>query len=525
MRPFLLVLAVVMLTACASPPPPTPTATSSPPPTAIPTPPNPSPGSQPTSEPVFEPAQCFTADLRGSLPSSGYELVCGYLIVPEDRSQPDGRQIRLPAVIFHARTLAPRPDPVIYLAPGGGLNAMPMLPFYMQAFGNAILRSRDLIVYNQRGAPLSEPSLACPGYGNLLYDLAQNTELSSEERMTQKIAFLSSCRDDLVAQGINLEMYNSTTNAADANDLRIALGYEQANYYGTSYGTNLGLALIRDHPEGVRSIILDSVQPPQVAVTSERTLNAYRGFARLFEACAADDYCSQTYPDLEATFYQVIDDLNANPATTTAPGWEVSFDGGIFSEAIYAMLITARAGSAPRAIYRAAEGDFRDIDPYIPDLLNALPPSELDTIGAGVFYSLSCREEVPFDSYENAVALAADLPPAVADHYLFLFASWWFAVCEAWGIEPGDPVVNEPVVSDVPALILSGQFDPITPPEYGQLTAETLSNSLFLEFPTLGHGVMDGDRCALEIGLQFLDDPTTAPDASCMEDLPGPDFE
>jgi len=483
------------------------------------------PASQLAYEPVFEPAECFTPDLRGSLPDGGYDLACGYLTVPEDRSQPGGRQVKLPVVVFHTQNPNPKPDPVIYLAGGGGFNMMPLLPFYLQLFGDAILRDRDLVLYNQRGAPLCEPALPCPGYGQLLYDLARDSDLDEEEKMARKIAFLGDCHKDLLEKGINLEMYNSTTNAADANDLRIALGYEQANYYGTSYGTTLGLALLRDHPQGVRSIILDSVQPPQIASNSERAPNAYRAFTKLFAACAADETCRQTYPDLEATFYRVIDDLNVNPATTTAPGWPVSCGGGVFSEAIYSMLVAGQAHSAPRAIYRAAAGDYRDIEPYIPDILNAVSPSALDVMSAGVFYSLACREEVPFDSYENALAWAADLPPAIADHYLLHFAFWQFSLCEAWAIEPDDPVVNEPVSSDVPALVFAGQFDPITPSEWGQLAAETLSNSFFYEFPNLGHGVMDSNRCALQIGLQFLDEPTTEPDASCLEDLSGLDFE
>jgi pimeloyl-ACP methyl ester carboxylesterase len=479
---------------------------------------------RPAYEPVFEPTTCFTSEIRG-LARDGYDLECGYLVVPEDRRQPQGKQVRMPVVVFHTKSSNPQPDPVIYLAGGGGFNVMPLLPWYMDPLGDYFLQKRDFIVYNQRGAPLGEPSLPCPGYGSLLNRLGLAGDLSREERMEEKIAFLVDCRDDLLERGINLEMYNSTTNAADANDLRIALGYEQANYYGVSYGTRVGLALIRDYPEGVRSIILDSVQPPQVAVNSERAPNAYRAFEKLFAACAADDNCSEAYPDLEATFYQVIDDLNANPVTTTVSGSEISYGGGVFSEAIYAMLTLGRIDSAPKAIYTAAEGDLRYIDPYIPDILNVGSPDGLDIISAGVFYSLACREEVPFDSYENAVALAADLPPSIADHYLFLFAVWQFSLCEAWGIEPGDPVVNEAVVSDVPALILMGQFDPITPPEYGQLTAENLSNSFFYEFPNEGHEVMMGHQCALGIGLQFLNDPAAEPDASCIEGLPGPNFK
>ena len=105
------------------------------------------------------------------------------------------------------------------------------------------------------------------------------------------------------------------------------------------------------------------------------------------------------------------------------------------------------------------------------------------------------------------------------------FKARQFCLCESWTIEPDDPVANEPVSSNVPALILAGQFDPITPSAWGQLAAETLSNSLFCEFPGLGHGVMDSDRCALEISMQFLEEPTIEPDVSCLNDFSGPDFE
>jgi pimeloyl-ACP methyl ester carboxylesterase len=459
------------------------------------------------------------------MPDNGYRMTCGYLTVPEDRDQPEGDQVRMPVVVFHTQNPNPKPDPVIYLAGGGGFNMMPILPFYIFSFGDGILRDRDFIAYNQRGAPLSDPTLPCPGYENLLYDLARDSSVSAGESMTQKVTFLSNCRDDIVEQGNRLEMYDSTANAADANDLRIALDYEQANYYGTSYSAKLGLALIRDHPEGVRSIILDSVQPFQVATISDRTPNAHLTFTKLFNSCAADNYCNRTYPNLETTFYRVIDELNTNPATSIAPGWEVSYGGGVFSETIYAMLLSGQVESAPSAIYRTAGGDFGAIDPYIPDILNAVPPSELEVISGGVFYSLACWEEVPFDSYENALALTSDLPPAIAEHYLFQFAQWKFSLCESWEIEPADPAVLEPVISEVPALIFGGHFDPITPPSYGQLAAETLSHSFFFEFPTQGHGVMDSHPCALEIGLGFLDDPTTEPDVSCFHALTGPDFK
>jgi hypothetical protein len=98
------------------------------------------------------------------MPDNGYRMTCGYLTVPEDRDQPEGDQVRMPVVVFHTQNPNPKPDPVIYLAGGGGFNMMPILPFYIFSFGDGILRDRDFIAYNQRGAPLSDPTLPCPGY-------------------------------------------------------------------------------------------------------------------------------------------------------------------------------------------------------------------------------------------------------------------------------------------------------------------------------------------------------------------------
>jgi pimeloyl-ACP methyl ester carboxylesterase len=91
-----------------------------------------------------------------------------------------------------------------------------------------------------------------------------------------------------------------------------------------------------------------------------------------------------------------------------------------------------------------------------------------------------------------------------------------FAICEAWASGGISPDSKQPIYSSIPTLVLTGQYDPITPPPYNQLVASTLSDSFFYEIPGIGHGAMRGSECALEIGLQFLDDPTIEPDDSCI---------
>jgi pimeloyl-ACP methyl ester carboxylesterase len=470
-----------------------------------------------TPLPRFEPASCqFVNAYR-------YDVECGYLVVPEDRGQSDGPTVRLHVAIFKSTNPDPEPDPVIYLAGGGGVNHLDSSGYYLNHGGYEILETRDYIMYNQRGAHYNQPMLECPDYNTFLSELA-GENLSSEEYHASKLEFLLECRDDLMDRGINLEMYNSAVNAADLNDLRHVLGYDQVNLYGTSYGTRLALTMMRDFPQGVRSAIIDSVYPPQVDYFSEYAVNAHQAYLKLFESCSVDPFCRETYPDLEDVFYHVMDDLNANPSSFTWMDEPVMFNGGVFSEAIYLMLYTAEIGIAPKAIFEASRGDFSIIEPYI---LGALDITTTH-LSWGAYYSIHCSEEALLDTFNHALTLSADLPPQILDYYLWTGPSaavFNFDLCTSWGVEPANNIESEPIVSDIPTLLLAGQFDPITPSDWAQLAANTLGNNYFYEFPGLGHGVMRSNRCALEIGLQFINDPSAEPDTSCIEDLGGPDYK
>jgi uncharacterized protein (DUF885 family)/pimeloyl-ACP methyl ester carboxylesterase len=466
---------------------------------------------QASYEPLFEPDIChFT-------PPYGYEVECGYLVVPENRSKPDSPSIRIHVAIFKSTNPDPKPDPVIYVAGGGGVNQVAFSESYLNHGGNDILQERDYIMYNQRGAHLNDPSLVCPDDTSLFWSLARQ-ELSPHDRADRKIESRLACHDALLEKGIDLTAYNTVETAADVNDLRIALGYDEINLYGTSSGTRTILTLMRNHPEGIRSVILDSVYPPQVGLYSTVSLSVDRVFSLLFETCAADLDCNQKYPDLEATFYQTVDDLNANPASIQLSQGTVLVDGGLFMDAVYLNFYSTDAiPRLPSWIQAASQGDLLGLKSTFEGILSDTGTA----IAIGFEWSLQCNEEVPFESYELGRELAAGLPPQIADYFDSYFE---FTLCESWQAGQADPVENTAVVSDLPALILAGQFDPVTPPEWSQLAAETLSNHFYYEFPGQGHGIMRSDPCGLKIGLQFLEDPTREPDASCLDELTGPEF-
>jgi pimeloyl-ACP methyl ester carboxylesterase len=368
-------------------------------------------------------------------------------------------------------------------------------------------------MFNQRGTQYAEPFLACPGRTELQWNLAAEG-LSLVERNRHEVEFLLDCQDDLLAQGIDLSAYNSAENAADVNDLRIALGYEQINLYGISYGSRLALTVMRDHPEGIRSAILDAVLPPQANLSEEIALNVHRAVNAVLEDCAADTECNQAHPDLETTLYRVVDELNANPVALHLGRQTIFVDGYTFMDTMFKLLYSTDAIPwIPYLIDEAGHGRYPEVSIFaVPDRSTRAP---------GMRYSVWCREEMAFESLEEALALAADLPLVFGDAFADTY-DW--AICASWQAGIAEPIENSAVTSDVPTLVLSGRYDPVLPPTWGRLAAETLAHSFVYEFPNVAHGAMRSDRCALEIGLQFLNDPTVEPDTSCLDRLGRPKF-
>ncbi len=463
--------------------------------------------------PRFEPDDCASPELIELSVSDTHDIECGFVVIAENRGVLDGPTVRLPVAIALTRNPDPEPDPVIYMAGGGGHNHLNYAHYLLASVGDAVLENRDFIQYNQRGAPGTDPTLECPGYTEFLFSLAARPEIDSLWT-TEHDDYLVGCREALVEQGIDLSQYNSATNATDARDVRIALGYEEANYYGTSYGTRMGLALMRDHPEGVRSVVLDSVYPPEVGYYSEYANSLDRALGEVFDACAADPECAAAYPTLEAEFFAAVDRLNEEPQMVSSAFGPVSVDGGVFMDAMALYLYSPESiPLAPAAMASAAAGDFQPVERVVVGAVTS------PDISWNMFYAMECREEVPFETYEDAVSGAAGLPSSIVSHYVEGFSRFHFEMCTRSLSGTADPIEAQAVSSEVPALVLAGRFDPATPPAWSEGAAASLGNATYVEFPTLGHGVMRSDPCGLQIGLAFINDPTTTPDTTCTQAL------
>jgi len=484
-----------------------PTPFQPPPPTSTPTdlPPTPTAAYQP----IFEPAAC-----EFPVPA-GYAPDCGYLVVPENRSRPGSPLIRLHVAIFHSTAADPAPDPVVHLAGGPGSSSLDEAVYLFNQGLDAILGRRDFILFDQRGTGHSLPRLDCPER-EALEPILLGGQLTSDESVQAIEEAFSRCHDRLVAEGNDLSAYNSANSAADVNDLRLALGYAQINLYGVSYGTRLALTILRDYPQAVRSAVLDSVYPLEVNLYTSLAPNAERSFNVLFERCAADPGCSASYPDLRTVFYNLVDQLNANPVQVmlSAGGGEqtVWLDGGLLIDVLFlGMYNPYVTASMPKMIFDIRQGDYTILE----DRLGLY----FDTSSAlGMNMSVQCAEEIPFGTPEDAQTAAQTTQPQIAAFYPASVRSL-FAACQAWNPSPPDARENQPVTSNVPALVMAGEYDPITPPDWGRQVASSLTQAYFYEFPANGHWVTRSSSCAIQIALAFWDDPAIAPDASCIQSI------
>lgn len=467
------------------------------------------------STPRFEGRNCWFQV------SANKTVECGYLIVPEDRANPDSPEIRIAVAIFKAQNPGAS-DPLVYLEGGPGGQALSLYPLVFDITFGIFNQDRDVILLDQRGVGLSEPALDCPEFSEATVKILFE-DPTRDETLNIYSQSVRDCAERLQAEGINLAAYNSASNAADINDLRIALGYEQINLLGVSYGSRLALTVMRDFPEALRSVVIGAVYPPQVDLFTDTIASTDRVLNELFAGCAADAECSAAYPDLQNVFYDLVRQWNANPVVmpitnfATGETQDALIDGSeLITGVFFALYSTELLPTMPKMIYDVLSGNYETLSGYF-----SLYLATESRVSRGMYTSVQCREEASFTP-PGAFEAVLEAYPHLAEYYASTGDASVF--CADWPSGQAAAVENEPVISAVPTLLLSGQYDPITPPDWGRLAAETLSKGIFVELPNMGHDAAL-QECPASIAVSFLNDPSAAPDTGCVAQLPPVQFE
>ncbi len=433
----------------------------------------------------------------------GGRVECGFIEVNESES--NDRKVKIAIARVRSRGNTTK-DPIVYLSGGPGGAALTSVGLWVN---HPFTQDHDMILIDQRGTGISGP--LCPDLGEEFMEIiAADLTLAEEYQQLRKLA--SKCKDDLVSEGVDLASYNSTTNAKDIDIIRQKLGYTQWNLFGGSYGTRLGLTVMRNHPEGVRSAILAGPYPPNIHMYTSLLPNFKLSLNRVFNACKSDPNCNQRYPELEQTFYGNIAALKEKPLTfRTQSGDNFTINTQDALLLGHQMLYTRSGISRFPGFVEALKTKNAGV------LEQSIIPlaSRAGAIDMGMFLSVQAYDELPFNNQEDhqlSIQEHPEFSPGIS------FFSNDIKLQEDWHSARAPADYEQPVNSDIPTLIVSGEYDPITPPENGEITLRSLPNATHVVFPGDGHSFFTG--CHGRVMTAFFEDPTAAVNSSCTSDLP-----
>jgi pimeloyl-ACP methyl ester carboxylesterase len=434
------------------------------------------------------------------------DAYCGRLEVFENPQAGSGRRIPLNIVVLPSLS-GESADPLFFLAGGPGQAAAQLATQVREIF-RRVLRDRDVVLVDQRGTGKSNP-LNCRSEANTLHAAMESDE--------ESVARLKAC---LAGYDADVRYYTTTIAMDDLDAVRAHLGYERINLYGGSYGTRAALVYVRRHGERVRSMILDGVAPTDMRLPLFAARDAQRALDKLLADCDAAASCRAAQPGLARRVRTLLARLEANPPRVrlmhprTGIFEEVVMRARIVATIIFGALYNPLTASlVPALVARAEENDFQGLV-----ALGFANDGTDENMSVGMQLSVICSEDAP---RVTAADLRREGAGTVFGGYLL---SGQVEACEMWPKGHVDPSYYEPVVSDVPALVLSGDVDPVTPPQWGEAVTQHLKNARHIVVPATGHGVI-ATACGQQLVQQFIERAGAADlDTSCVSTVRRPPF-
>jgi pimeloyl-ACP methyl ester carboxylesterase len=448
----------------------------------------------------FEPCSLSAPGQPGAV-----EALCTEMEVPEDRAESGGRMISL-AIAWVPSTGEAAPDPVFMLAGGPGQSAKASYPSVAAAFSE-VNRTRDIILVDQRGTGDSNP-LDCRETAAL-----EIYSIGTEMTVTAAREFAEGCLAE-VSNRADVRHYTTTNAIADLESVRVALGAQTINLYGASYGTRVAQQFAAAYPLSTRAVLIDSVVPNDLVLGTEHARNIEAALQTQFSRCQADVACSMGLADPLAALAQVRAALAApdlapvryRDATTGQWHEEVPTMGHL------SMLLRMYAYSPmtavllPVVVSQALAGDYATLLAQARFVGESLG----DQIMLGLQLSVTCSE----DADEMRVDLA-DQGTVMGGEFVGLT----LAQCAVWPRGQRRDNFRAPLTGDLPVLAISGEFDPVTPPRYGEAAIAQLNKARHLVLRGQGHTVI-GSGCMPTLFAQFIESTdASALDASCLDHL------
>ncbi|MGE0398865.1 MAG: alpha/beta hydrolase, partial [Kofleriaceae bacterium] len=379
----------------------------------------------------------------------------------------------------------------IYLdgGPGGdGQNIIDYAAYLGAPFLDGLRVDGDFLVIGQRGTARSVPYLDCQSF---------------------------SCED--FSLDYDLRQYNTAANADDVDDLRAALGYEKLNLYGISYGSRLGLEVLRRHGDNVRAAVIEGLVPSSVAWPAAVPASFYGALTSLNASCAASGACGTTFGDLVAKFSSGVASLNNEPLPISLQGTPFDLDGYTYAYVLFRVMYSKSSYTwLPLVISDLAARRADRVETFLAQVIGNLEGGS--GVSSGLYNSVVCNEIFNPPDPDAPTTLNAGVPADIVE----MFGGSWYSLadtCQSWPRGNLQAALAQPVTSSVRTLVSSGRLDPITPPGFGDIAAATLSDSVVVIHENSGHGATLQSTCGMTNLTEFLADPTTPHDTSCAASI------
>jgi pimeloyl-ACP methyl ester carboxylesterase len=463
--------------------------------------------------PRIEPADCWFA-----IPS-GRAARCGTLVVAERVEDAGSHPLALRFVVFEGRGATHATDPVVYISGGPGdpaqIDAGSIGRWWSWTARADWLGQRDLVVFDQRGVGVSEPAMNCPELADAGYQIFPKP-LGPEGEAPLWAAAAQRCHERLGKAGLDLTRYNTKAIVEDLRQLIEQLGYQSWNLFAVSYGTRVALDFIRDRPGGTHAIILDSVYPPGARFYVDGPKNGQRAFRELFKECAAEPACKAAFPHLAESFERLVRQAAATPLELTVPDPRtgapvaVKLDDARLVEALFYGLYEWRQTQAMPSVIAAL--DRGDTAPFAPLAAAAFASYASAKQSHGLFLSVECHDEFPFNDHADIVRAAEQAPLLKS----FALITVPLMACPSWPVGSAAPADRQDPASELPALIFAGELDPATSPDWAKDVAKHLPHAAIIRFPGIGHGVVAAHACGDALIARFLANPAKAPYDDCL---------
>jgi pimeloyl-ACP methyl ester carboxylesterase len=433
---------------------------------------------------------------------------CGRLAVPENPADPKGSKIELRVAVVAALNLRSRAAPLFLLAGGPGQSAVDLYASFAAAF-TRINRNHDIVMVDQRGTGASAP-LRC--------DYPDDWQASRDAPAELERATVA-C---LAHYGQRVRFYTTGIAVRDLDAVRAALGYRTIDLYGASYGTRVAELYLRRYPANVHAMILDGVTDPERPIGPDTPEDGEHALALILARCGESLACSKAYPRLERELAGLRErfgpqtlDISVGDPQTGAPR-SVAFDRGLLNAALRLLSYSAtEAALLPALIHGAAEGRLAPVAAQALMMAGHLG----EQLASGMQNTVVCSEDVPFFAVS-----AADRARIVATYQGMDQLDALRTICNVWPRGPVDADLHTKLTSDVPTLLLSGEADPVTPPQAAERTLQGLTRHRHLVLAGEGHGQL-ATGCVPRLMAEFLDaDLPERIDVTCLAEHRPPPF-